>query len=275
MAFRHLSESHSAERSAAATEWMRIFAVATNRACRDAQNYSADISAITADWRAEFGRVRANSSTDLLLGVLPGAPIVTVESASNLIGRRIREQSHRPLQGAYRRCCQPAHRSRHPATTQRRPPALPSIRSHRCARPVHRARTSTRQPDRRHSIRPPQPGRAATASRSASTITAKVTGSPAGVVMRRRRKPQNQREWVAQVPYSAHPANSERRALLRPRPHSTALESTSHTLSFQLGPPRASAATTWLVKVSARRSHLLKHSRFGRYGNHGRRCACV
>lgn len=87
MTFRHLSEPDSAERSAAAAEWMRMFAVATNRACRDAQRYSADISAITAGWRAKLGRVRANSSTDLLLRVLPGAPIVTVESASNLIGR--------------------------------------------------------------------------------------------------------------------------------------------------------------------------------------------
>ncbi|WP_419910144.1 Fic family protein [Candidatus Poriferisodalis sp.] len=87
MTFRHLSEPHSAERSAAAAEWMRIFAVATNRACRDAQSYSADISAVTAGWHAKLGRVRANSSTDLLLGVLPGAPIVTVESASCLISR--------------------------------------------------------------------------------------------------------------------------------------------------------------------------------------------
>ncbi len=87
MAFRHLSEPDSVERSAAAAEWMRIFAVATNRACRDAQRYSADIDAITAAWRAKLGRVRAGSSTDLLLGVLPGAPIVTVESASSLIGR--------------------------------------------------------------------------------------------------------------------------------------------------------------------------------------------
>lgn len=87
MTFRHLSEPDSAERSAAAAEWMRIFAVATNRACRDAQSYSADIDAITAVWRTKLGRVRAGSSTDLLLGILPGAPIMTVESASNLIGR--------------------------------------------------------------------------------------------------------------------------------------------------------------------------------------------
>ncbi len=87
MTFRHLSEPDSAERSAAAVEWLRMFATATSRACRDAEAYSDDIDEITATWRSKLGRVRANSSTDLLLRVLPGAPIVTVESASKLIGR--------------------------------------------------------------------------------------------------------------------------------------------------------------------------------------------
>jgi Fic family protein len=87
MTFRHLNEPDSAERSAAAVEWLRMFATATSRSCRDAEAYSTDIDEITATWRGKLGRVRANSSTDLLLGVLPGAPIVTVESASKLIGR--------------------------------------------------------------------------------------------------------------------------------------------------------------------------------------------
>ena len=87
MTYRHLSEPDSAERSAAAVEWLRMFATATTRACRDAESYSVDIDDITATWRSKLGRVRANSSTDLLLRFLPGVPIVTVESASKLIGR--------------------------------------------------------------------------------------------------------------------------------------------------------------------------------------------
>ncbi len=87
MTFRHLSDPDSAERSAAAVEWLHMFATATSRACRDAERYSGEIDEITASWRSKLGRIRANSSTDLLLGVLPGAPIVTVESASKLIGR--------------------------------------------------------------------------------------------------------------------------------------------------------------------------------------------
>lgn len=87
MTFRHLSEPDSAQRSAAAVEWLRMFATATHRACQDAEAYSIDIDGIIGVWRAKLGRVRANSSTDLLLGVLPGVPVVTVASASKLIGR--------------------------------------------------------------------------------------------------------------------------------------------------------------------------------------------
>jgi hypothetical protein len=43
--------------------------------------------ALDANWLTALGRVRANSSVGLLLGMLPGAPIITVEWASRLIGR--------------------------------------------------------------------------------------------------------------------------------------------------------------------------------------------
>lgn len=87
MTFRHLTAPDSAERSAAAVEWLRMFATATSRACQDADAYSDDIDEMTATWRSKLGRVRANSSTDLLVRALPGAPIITVESANRLIGR--------------------------------------------------------------------------------------------------------------------------------------------------------------------------------------------
>lgn len=87
MTYRHLAEPASAERSAVAVEWLRMFVTATSRACRDAESYSADIDEITTGWRFKLGRVRTGSSTELLLGVLPGVPVITVESASKLIGR--------------------------------------------------------------------------------------------------------------------------------------------------------------------------------------------
>ncbi len=86
-AFRHLGSPESAERSAAAMKWLSLFSSATTRSCSDAHDYSMRIDAITKSWRTMVGTVRANSGADLLLHVLPGVPIVTVESASLLIGR--------------------------------------------------------------------------------------------------------------------------------------------------------------------------------------------
>jgi hypothetical protein len=45
------------------------------------------VPALLDDLLARLGRVRANSGIDLLLRVLPGAPVISVESASALIGR--------------------------------------------------------------------------------------------------------------------------------------------------------------------------------------------
>jgi Fic family protein len=85
--FRHLAAPDSAERSAAAVEWLRVFATATQRACLDAEHYAEQIDAMTTRWRDRLGRVRAGSGIELLLGVLPGAPVLSVESAASLIGR--------------------------------------------------------------------------------------------------------------------------------------------------------------------------------------------
>lgn len=87
MTFRHLHSPDSQERSRRATDWIRMFAAAARRSCLDAERYTNDIDELTTAWRAKLGRVRAESSVDLLLRTLPGAPIVTVESASELIGR--------------------------------------------------------------------------------------------------------------------------------------------------------------------------------------------
>jgi len=58
---------------------------------------------------------------------------------------------------------------------------------------------------------------------------ANPTGRPCSVHSRCSRSPQNQREWLAQYPYWAYPARSLRRTVSRDRPHSTGVESTTHT----------------------------------------------
>ena len=85
--FRHLGKPDSDQRSSGAQTWLRTFAAATRRSCADADAYAGRIDILDATWRERLGRVRANSSTDLLLGILPGVPVVTVASAARLIGR--------------------------------------------------------------------------------------------------------------------------------------------------------------------------------------------
>ena len=67
--------------------WMGRFATACKRAVDDASSFEERARGIEASWRERLGRVRARSATDLLLGVLVGAPVVTVNSAAEMISR--------------------------------------------------------------------------------------------------------------------------------------------------------------------------------------------
>jgi Fic family protein len=85
--YRHIGAPNSPERSTGASTWLRTFATAAARSCSDAEAYAAKIDALDTRWREQLGRVRANSAVELLLDVLPGVPVITVESAARLIGR--------------------------------------------------------------------------------------------------------------------------------------------------------------------------------------------
>jgi len=86
-ALRHVGAHHSPECSTDAGTWLRTFATAAHRSCNDAGAYATRIEALDARWRAQLERVRANSAVELLLDILPGVPVITVDSAARLIGR--------------------------------------------------------------------------------------------------------------------------------------------------------------------------------------------
>ena len=86
-AFRYVGRPSSAAAMSGLNRWLGTFASATRRAAIDAIDFEGRIAEIQAEWRAALGKVRARSSTDLLIGALPGAPVVTVNSAAELIGR--------------------------------------------------------------------------------------------------------------------------------------------------------------------------------------------
>jgi Fic family protein len=67
--------------------WVGLFASACRRAVDDAVAFEERVTTIQQDWRAAAGTVRRGSAADLLIGALPGAPVVSVSSAADLIGR--------------------------------------------------------------------------------------------------------------------------------------------------------------------------------------------
>lgn len=86
-ATRHLGDADAPQAVAGLNQWIALFASACLRAVADAEAYEQRVAEIQGDWRARLGAVRRGSAVELLIGALPGAPIVTVASAAALTGR--------------------------------------------------------------------------------------------------------------------------------------------------------------------------------------------
>jgi Fic family protein len=86
-ATRYQGPPESPEAVEGVNRWVAFFAEACARAAKDASDFEQRAARIEEGWRARLGRVRANSGTDLLLGRLVGAPVLTANSAAALIGR--------------------------------------------------------------------------------------------------------------------------------------------------------------------------------------------
>ncbi|WP_440099706.1 Fic family protein [Streptosporangium sp. H16] len=65
------------------------FTADTARAIADTARFGMELDALEAEWRGKLGKVRAASSVDLLLRMLPSAPVLTVTTAAELIGRSV------------------------------------------------------------------------------------------------------------------------------------------------------------------------------------------
>jgi Fic family protein len=68
-------------------QWIALFSTACRRSIEDAEAFEQRVSELQAVWRERLGKMRVGSAADLLIDVLPGAPIVTVSGAAKLIGR--------------------------------------------------------------------------------------------------------------------------------------------------------------------------------------------
>ena len=85
--YRHQSSPDSPQRAQALQPWLETFTAATKKACHDAKGYSDRIDQLTGQWNQKLGRYRKNSALDLLIRALPGVPLLTPHSATQLIKR--------------------------------------------------------------------------------------------------------------------------------------------------------------------------------------------
>ncbi|MGH9269656.1 MAG: Fic family protein, partial [Ilumatobacteraceae bacterium] len=67
--------------------WIGLFAAACRRAVDDAMAFEEQVAIVQHEWRAAVGTVRGGSAAELLIGAMPGAPVVSVSTAADLIGR--------------------------------------------------------------------------------------------------------------------------------------------------------------------------------------------
>ena len=86
-ATRYLGAPSSNAAMSGTNRWIALFATACRRAIEDAEEFEGRVSALQGEWRERLGRVRSDSAAVLLINALPGAPIVTVNGAADLIGR--------------------------------------------------------------------------------------------------------------------------------------------------------------------------------------------
>jgi Fic family protein len=84
---RYVGSPSSEGAVAGANRWIATFASACTRAVEDAHGFESRVAELEQHWRRRLGAVRSKSATDLLLRRLPGAPVLTADSAATLIGR--------------------------------------------------------------------------------------------------------------------------------------------------------------------------------------------
>ena len=84
---RYVGTADSAAAESGFNRWIGLFASACERAVDDASRFEERVLELQSSWREQVGRVRRDSTANLLVSVLPSAPVLTVTTASKLVGR--------------------------------------------------------------------------------------------------------------------------------------------------------------------------------------------
>ena len=84
---RYVGPADSSDAHSGINRWIALFASACLRAVEDASHFEGQVREIQASWRERLGRARRDSAVNLLVSVLPSAPVLTATTASELVGR--------------------------------------------------------------------------------------------------------------------------------------------------------------------------------------------
>ncbi len=84
---RYLGSPASLEACEGSDRLIGLVAAACGHAVADAMDFERRIAALETSWRGRLGGIRSESAVDLLLRLLPGAPVLNVATAADLIGR--------------------------------------------------------------------------------------------------------------------------------------------------------------------------------------------
>lgn len=84
---RYTGDAGAAEAKRASNPWIALFASACTRAVRDSEIFEDRIADLQRSWRERVGPARAHSAVLAVLGIVPGAPILTVKTAAALSRR--------------------------------------------------------------------------------------------------------------------------------------------------------------------------------------------
>ena len=84
---RYVGAAESSAARSGINRWIALFASACLRAVEDASHFEGQVREIQSSWRERVGRARRDSAVNLLISVLPSAPVLTTTTASELVGR--------------------------------------------------------------------------------------------------------------------------------------------------------------------------------------------
>ena len=84
---RYVGAVDSAVAHSGLNRWIGFFASACGRAIEDASQFEERILELQSSWRERVGRIRRDSTVNLLISVLPSVPVLTATTASELVER--------------------------------------------------------------------------------------------------------------------------------------------------------------------------------------------